>query len=363
MKKDVKIVSFILAVLIIFSLSACNTAKNNTSSVVTSIDSSPSSLESTLSSEESDISSEESSSADESIPETEATESVSSEEPISTEPVSSEAPVSSIPEVSSEVPTASVPAVAPVTPSTPSVASPYTVNDPENTRGLSETRMGYGHGQQVSKDNQTRFNSMAGVEALAIDTVTGTNSVYLTFDCGYEYNNLTASILDTLKAKNVKAVFFCTLSYIKNNPQLVSRMINEGHIVGNHSATHPVFPTITRTQMADEIYQVHKYLQENYNYTPKYFRFPTGSYSESSLELVTSVGYKSIFWSFAYKDWETANQPEPTAALETIKGAFYPGSVLLLHAVSQTNTTLLPEIIDYGISQGYTFATLDDYYN
>ena len=113
--------------------------------------------------------------------------------------------------------------------------------------------------------------------------------------------------------------------------------------------------------MAKELYDVHKYLQENFGYTPKYFRFPTGAYSHNSLELVTSVGYKSIFWSFAYKDWETANQPDINYAFEKIKGGFYNGSVLLLHAVSQTNTTLLPQIIDYGISQGYSFATLDDY--
>ena len=185
--------------------------------------------------------------------------------------------------------------------------------------------------------------------------------IYLTFDAGYENGN-TEQILDVLKENDVKAAFFLVGNYLETCPDIVKRMVKEGHIVGNHSDTHPVFPTITRTKMAKEVYSVHKYMQENFGYTPKYFRFPTGAYSHSSLELVTSIGYKSIFWSFAYKDWETANQPAHSYALEKIKGAFYPGSVLLLHAVSATNTALLPQIIDYGISQGYTFSTLDEYY-
>lgn len=336
MKQEVKFFSLFLICLLIFTFSGCK--KNKTVS------------------EPSDFSS---------VPETSFSEpaQVSSEEgEISSEISAVESTVQSEPEVivSSEITIPTPP--APVTPPTSvEIAPEFTVNDPENTRGLSEKSMGYGHGQQTAMDNQTRFNSMSGVDALAIDTVSQEKRVYLTFDCGYEYNNLTASILDALKEKNVKAAFFCTLSYIKQNPNLVWRMINEGHIVGNHSATHPVFPTITRTKMAKEIYEVHKYLQQNFGYTPKYFRFPTGAYSHSSLELVTSVGYKSIFWSFAYKDWETANQPDINYAFEKIKGGFYNGSVLLLHAVSQTNTTLLPQIIDYGISQGYNFATLDDY--
>lgn len=339
MKKEVKILSLLLifTVSLTFILSGCNPDNTENTSVYTSVFSK---IDTTV------------------IPESSSAETTE-ESTVTEEPVSSEEPTVSVaPPAVSSAPVVSVPQ----TPTTITIAPEFTVYDPDNIRGLSEKSTGYGHGQQVSIDNQTRFNNMSGVEALAIDNISGQNRVFLTFDCGYEYNNLTASILDTLKEKNVKAVFFCTLPYLKQNPQLVWRMINEGHIVGNHSNTHPVFPTISRTKMANELYAVHKYLQENFGYTPKYFRFPTGAYSHSSLELVTSVGYKSIFWSFAYKDWETANQPDHAYALEKIKGAFYPGSVLLLHAVSATNTAILPQIIDYGISQGYTFATLDDYY-
>lgn len=246
----------------------------------------------------------------------------------------------------------------------------FTVNDPENTRGLSEIKFGFSYGvakngqpHSISVDNQKRFDGMKNIEALALDTVSKDKVMYLTFDCGYEYKNLTASILDTLKEKNVKAAFFCTLDYLEKNPQLVQRMIDEGHIVGNHSATHPVFPTISRNKMARELYLVHKYLQDKFGYTSKYFRFPTGAYSESALELVTSTGYKSVFWSLAHADWDTSKQPTPASALNTVTSRFHSGAVILLHAVSSANTEALGDIIDTANSQGYTFKTLDDYYN
>lgn len=145
----------------------------------------------------------------------------------------------------------------------------YTVVDPENKRGLSNEKHGYGFGvakngqpHSISVNNQKTFDSMENVDALALDTVSTDKRMYLTFDCGYEYKNLTADILDTLKKKDVKAAFFITLPYAKSNPELVQRMIDEGHIVGNHSATHPVFPDISRTKMAQEIYRVDEYLQE-----------------------------------------------------------------------------------------------------
>ncbi len=245
----------------------------------------------------------------------------------------------------------------------------YTVYDTENIRGLSEVKSGFGFGvakngqaHSISVNNQARFDKMPNVEALALDTVSNDKRMYLTFDCGYEYKNLTADILDTLAKKQVKAAFFVTLSYIKNNPQLVQRMIDEGHIVGNHSNTHPVFPDISRTQMAEELFAVDDYLQKNFGYKNKYFRFPTGANSEHSLELVTSVGYKSIFWSLAYADYDTSNQVGYDEAFKTVTDRFHSGAVILLHAVSQDNADILSDIIDEARGQGYTFKTLDDYY-
>ena len=243
----------------------------------------------------------------------------------------------------------------------------YTVNDAENARGLSTERKGFSFG--VAKDgvphnqsviNQQTFDAFENVQALALDTKTQQKIMYLTFDNGYEYKNLTAEILDTLKEKSVKAAFFVTLSYARQNPRLVRRMIDEGHIVGNHSATHPSFPKLTRTRMAQEIATLDNYLRENFAYTSPYFRFPSGEYSECALELVTSIGFKSVFWSVAYADWDTSTQKGADYAFSTVTSRFHPGAVILLHAVSQDNADALRRIIDEAHKQGYQFQTLDE---
>lgn len=246
----------------------------------------------------------------------------------------------------------------------------YTVYDPDNTRGLSTKGSGWGYGyatggkpHQISINNQARFDSLKskGIQALALDTKSTGKVLYLTFDCGYEYNNNTPKILDVLKTKNVKAAFFCTKPFVTGYGNVVQRMINEGHVVGNHSTTHPVFTKITRTQMAEELWGVSSILKSKYNYDCKYFRFPTGENSESSLELVTSQGYKSIFWSIAHVDWDTAKQPTEEKALKTVTERLHPGAVILLHTVSNTNVAILDDFIDEAQKQGYTFVTLDDY--
>lgn len=244
----------------------------------------------------------------------------------------------------------------------------YTVNDVDNLRGLSTEGKGFSYG--VAKDgvphdqsiiNQRTFDAFENVQALALDTKTQEKIMYLTFDNGYEYENLTADILDTLKEKNIKAAFFITMSYAKQNPQLVQRMIDEGHIVGNHSTTHPSFPKLTRTQMAQEIAELDNYMQENFSYSSPYFRFPSGEYSECALELVSSLGFRSVFWSAAYADWDTTTQKGADYAFSTVTSRFHPGAVILLHAVSQDNADALGRIIDEALDQGYTFKTLDDY--
>ncbi len=246
----------------------------------------------------------------------------------------------------------------------------YEIYDIYNSRGLSTVKSGFSYG--VAKDgqpnvtsvnNQKKFDGMKNVKALALDTKSEDKRMYLTFDCGYEYQNLTADILDTLKEKQVKAAFFVTLDYVKKNPTLVKPMIDEGHIVGNHSATHPSFPGISRTKMAEEIWLVEDYLKTNFNYSSKYFRFPAGEHSENSLELVTSMGYTSVFWSVAHADWDTANQPTTQNAVNTVTSRYHGGAVILLHAVSKANTEGLAQMIDIATLQGYQFKTLDEYNN
>lgn len=240
------------------------------------------------------------------------------------------------------------------------------VNDPNNEKRLSTKGIEYSYG--VSKDgkphntsvkNQKYFDSFG---ALALDTKTKNKVIYLTFDCGYE-NGYTEKILDVLKEKQVPAAFFVTLPYLKENlgQQMAIRMINEGHIVGNHSTTHPVFSNISRTQMVSEIESCDNYLRTNFGYTSPYFRFPTGEYSESSLQLVESLGYTSVFWSLAYLDYDVKNQPSPDKAFTTITTRMHPGAVMLLHAVSSTNAQVLGDVIDWARAQGYTFVALTDY--
>ncbi len=246
----------------------------------------------------------------------------------------------------------------------------YTVYDPDNTRGLSEENVPFGFGyatggqpHEISINNQAYFDSLKGVSALALDTVSSEKVLYLTFDCGYEYHNNSNRMMDILAEKDVDAAFFCTLSFLKNNTATAKRMIEDGHIVGNHSNTHPVFPDISRTEMAEELYAVDKYLMDTFGYDCNYFRFPTGAYSESALELVTGVGHSSVFWSIAYADWDTENQKSYEEAFETVTSRLHPGAVILLHAVSDTNVEILADFIDYARENGYVFKTLDDYFN
>ncbi len=213
---------------------------------------------------------------------------------------------------------------------------------------LNNTSAGYGW-----KFNEARQNEWSKSGAYTI----GDRSrpvVYLTFDCGYEYNNLTDSILDTLASRGVKAVFFVTMSYVKANPDKVRRMINEGHAVGNHTVTHPVMPNVSLEKAYNEIMQLDAYMQANFGYKMTLFRFPTGASSERTRALVNMCGYKSVFWSFAYNDWDPASQPDINTARAKILGGLQNGNIYLLHAVSQTNTTLLGEIIDSIRQSGYS---------
>lgn len=238
------------------------------------------------------------------------------------------------------------------------------VIDPENSKGLSNTGIEHAYGiakngepHQISVESQNFFETK-NYKAVTYDAKSGKKVLYLTFDCGYE-NGYTAKILDTLKEKNVKAAFFCTLHDIKETTDLIARMINEGHVVGNHSATHPSFPSISRTEMAKEIAECENFLRKNFGYAPTFFRFPKGEYSENALDLVESMGYTSVFWSLSYADWDTNSQKGGDYAFEKVTSRLHPGAIILLHAVSADNAEAMGRIIDYAREQGYEFSTLD----
>ncbi len=247
----------------------------------------------------------------------------------------------------------------------PLPAVEFTVNDPENSRGLATSAINHSFGvakdskpHQISVDSQKFFDSNS-FNAVTYDTKSSEKVLYLTFDCGYE-NGYTYTVLDILKEKNVSAAFFCTLDHIKAEPKLITRMIKEGHIVGNHSTNHPNFSKISRTKMAEEIQTVENHLRSEYGYSSPYFRFPEGAYSNSALDLVQSLGYKSVFWSLAYADWDTSAQKGGDYAFKTVTARLHPGAIILLHSVSADNAAALGDIIDYALSQGYVFKPLTD---
>ncbi|GKX66111.1 delta-lactam-biosynthetic de-N-acetylase [Inconstantimicrobium mannanitabidum] len=185
--------------------------------------------------------------------------------------------------------------------------------------------------------------------------------IFLTFDEGYE-NGYTAKILDVLKENKVPAAFFVVKPYIKQNPDLIKRMEAEGHLVCNHSSTHPSMASVTDptkfNKEFDDVNEEYKKLVGKD--IPKFFRPPMGKFSESSLQKTQEKGYKTVFWSFAYRDWLVDNQPTHIFAKNKILGKAHSGEIMLLHAVSKTNTEILDDIIKELKNQGYEFKSLND---
>ena len=185
--------------------------------------------------------------------------------------------------------------------------------------------------------------------------------IYLTFDEGYEYGP-TPQILDTLKEKDAKAVFFVTKPYAESSPEYVRRMIDEGHIVGNHTVHHPSdgMPSLSITDQTSEVMDTDAYIKENFGYSMYLFRYPAGKFSEQSLAVVNNCNYRSVFWSFAYKDWDVDNQPDPTEALNNMMEKLHPGAIYLLHAESQTNADVLGSFIDQARAAGYRIGVYSE---
>ena len=230
--------------------------------------------------------------------------------------------------------------------------------DLEKLSSLSTESKDWGPGGPRDDQNRSsgalQYNQKYGqYDALFISETS--SKVYMTFDEGYEYG-LSDDILDTLKAKGVKAMFFITRDFAKAEPELVRRMIAEGHIIGNHSWTHKNYSTFTAEEAQADLKQLHDYVKENFNYDMKYFRFPSGNFSEQTLAAVQQMGYKSVFWSFAYKDWLVDAQPDKAESLKKIVDAACPGMIYLLHAVSQTNSDILGQVIDNVKAAGFEWG-------
>ena len=187
--------------------------------------------------------------------------------------------------------------------------------------------------------------------------------IYLTFDAGYE-NGATEQILDTLKKHDVPAAFFLVGNYIEKNADLVRRMVDEGHIVGNHTMHHPDMSRLTRKE---EFEAELTGLEALFNQTtgkdlPKYYRPPQGCYSQENLKMAKELGYRTVFWSLAYADWNNDSQPTKEQAFEKLLPRIHNGAVVLLHSTSKTNAAILDDLLTEWKKMGYSFATLEDLY-
>ncbi|NLB52854.1 MAG: delta-lactam-biosynthetic de-N-acetylase [Syntrophomonadaceae bacterium] len=182
------------------------------------------------------------------------------------------------------------------------------------------------------------------------------NRIYLTFDEGYELG-YTGQILDILKANDVQAIFFITGHYIDSQPELVKRMKQEGHLVGNHTVNHPDLGIADLKTIEAELLGLdEKFALLTGTQMDKYLRPPMGLYSDASLAAVSNLGYSTVFWSMAFNDWDPNKQPGAEYSYQHVMKNIHPGAVILLHAVSQSNTEALDRIIKDVKSEGYTFS-------
>ncbi|RKQ88705.1 delta-lactam-biosynthetic de-N-acetylase [Brockia lithotrophica] len=189
----------------------------------------------------------------------------------------------------------------------------------------------------------------------------GKKVVYLTFDNGYE-NGYTARILDVLREKGVPAAFFVTGHYVKSQPELVRRMVREGHIVGNHSYHHPDMSRMSAAEIRADLEKLNAAVREIVPEAEiRYFRPPRGIFDEKTLATARDLGMTTVFWSIAYKDWDTKVVHGGDYAVRQVLEQLHPGAVILLHSVSRDNAEGLPRIIDEVRAQGYTFRSLDDW--
>lgn len=185
--------------------------------------------------------------------------------------------------------------------------------------------------------------------------------IYLTFDAGYENGN-TEPILDALKKHKVSATFFVVGHYLESAPELVKRMVAEGHTVGNHTYHHPDMSKISdQASFQKEMDDVAALFKEiTGQEMVKYYRPPQGKYSEMNLQMAKDLGYQTFFWSLAYVDWYQDQQPTKEEAFDKLVGRIHPGAIVLLHSTSQTNGEILDELLTKWEEMGYTFKPLSE---
>lgn len=227
--------------------------------------------------------------------------------------------------------------------------------DTETSWGLSFREEGAPPEGNASAEYLSRFGAYYIDEKGARD-----KTIYLTFDAGYENGN-TEDILDVLKEKDVPAAFFVVGNFVEDEPEILRRMEAEGHIVGNHTMTHPDMASIADI---DEFRGELTELEEAYKAVTgkemkKFYRPPRGVYSENNLKQAQDMGYTTVLWSLAYEDWYENDQPAREEALNLLNKRIHPGAIVLLHSTSKTNARILGELIDGWREKGYKFESID----
>ncbi len=235
------------------------------------------------------------------------------------------------------------------------------VQETATTQGISNTKYGWG-----LKKNKNAPPDIPSATIELIEKYGGIyksdeeKTLYLTFDEGYE-NGYTAKILDILKENKVSAAFFVTGPYIEKQRDLVKRMTEEGHIVGNHTVNHPSMPDVPDEKVIEEVKKLSESYYDLTGKKMKFFRPPMGEYSERTLKLTKDAGFTNVFWSFAYCDWEVNNQRGTGYAYNQITEGVHDGAILLLHAVSRDNAEILDKVIKDLKAKGYKFKSLQDF--
>lgn len=220
-------------------------------------------------------------------------------------------------------------------------------------------------GLSFQNDGQPPIGNASKEELAKLDTYytgdTSDKTIYLTFDAGFENGN-TAPILDALKKHHAPATFFVVGTYMESNPELIKRMVSDGHTVGNHTYHHPDMSKISsESSFEKELKDVETvYKKVTDKEMVKFYRPPQGKYNESNLQMAKDLGYKTFFWSLAYVDWYEDNQPTKEAAFEKLLGRIHPGAIVLLHSTSKTNADILDELLSKWEDMGYQFKPLQN---
>lgn len=184
--------------------------------------------------------------------------------------------------------------------------------------------------------------------------------VYLTFDLGYEAG-YTPKILEVLKQNEVKATFFITAHYVNTQPDLVKQMIDEGHIIGNHTVNHKSMPSCSLETIKKEVMDLHSAIYDKFGYEMKFIRPPKGEYSERTVAYTNTLGYTSVMWSFGYDDWDEKKQGREEYGKKKILDNVHNGEIMLLHATSKDNANILDDVIKEIKNMGYEFRNIDQF--